>query len=151
MPPGRLRVPELDFRPTMPAWMGRAVERFGDRPLIVTPTSSMTYAEVDQAARQLARTLIGHGLGKASRVGIFAPYGAEWLVSWIATTRIGALAVPLATSYRPAELRRALRFADVDTLLASPRMFGRDQREMLEAAVPGLVGAPGWAGATGSV
>jgi acyl-CoA synthetase (AMP-forming)/AMP-acid ligase II len=69
------------------------------------------------------------------------PYGTDWVVAWLAIARIGAIGMPFSTSYKPAELRNALRFGDVDTLLVPAVMFGQDHLAYIEAAVPGLADA----------
>ena len=53
------------------------------------------------------------------------------------------LLMPLATTYRPAELRQVLRIGDIDTLITARTVLGRDMQETLEATVPGLADAPG--------
>ena len=59
-------------------------------------------------------------------------------MAFFAVTRVGAIAVPLSTFYRPGELQKVLRLADIHTLLLGPTMFGASQSEALEAAIPGL-------------
>lgn len=137
------RRPELDFQPTMGALLARAADRYGDDDVLVTPAERQSFADLERNSCLLARRLLAAGVGKGTRVGILATYGHDWLVSFAAVTRIGAIAFPLATSYAPAELRKALRFGDVDTLLASRVMFGRDQLDFLVEAVPGLGDSPG--------
>ena len=39
--------------------------------------------------------------------------GVEWTLAWLAITRIGAMAMLLSSTYRPPELRSALRIGDV--------------------------------------
>jgi acyl-CoA synthetase (AMP-forming)/AMP-acid ligase II len=48
----------------------------------------------------------------------------------------------VATTYRPAEIRKVLRIGDVDTLLTARTVLGHDMQDMLEASVPGLDEAP---------
>jgi acyl-CoA synthetase (AMP-forming)/AMP-acid ligase II len=74
---------------------------------------------------------------------VLHPNGPDWVVAWLAATRIGAIAVPLNTFFQSRELGWILRHADVDTLLCAARILGHDLLERLEAAAPGLAGAQG--------
>ena len=71
------------------------------------------------------------GWARARRVGLFFTYGQDWVVAWLAASRIGALVMPLATTYRPAEIRTVLRIGDIDTL--AHRAFGARTRHARDA------------------
>ena len=102
---------------TLPDLVHRAVERFGERPVVVTPNDRLTFAGLQLASRRLAGRLAEAGVGKGVRVGAQFSYGAQWLISFVAATSIGAVYVPLSTAYKPAELRRVARHADLALLL----------------------------------
>jgi acyl-CoA synthetase (AMP-forming)/AMP-acid ligase II len=135
--------PQLDYPATIPAALHRAVERFGDRRFIVTPERRMTFAEAEAGSRRLAKRMLAAGMGKGTRVAVYFPYGQEFVVAWLAASRIGALFMPLATTYRPSEIRKVLRIGDVDTVITAPVVLGKDMADMLEESVPGLADAPG--------
>jgi acyl-CoA synthetase (AMP-forming)/AMP-acid ligase II len=103
----------------------------------------MTFAQAEAESRWLARGMLAAGMGKGTRVGLFFTYGQEWVVAWLAASRIGALVMPLPTTYRPAEIRKVLRIGDIDTLLTARSVLGHDLQDMLEASVPGLADAAG--------
>jgi acyl-CoA synthetase (AMP-forming)/AMP-acid ligase II len=134
-------LPDLDYEATIPAVVRRAATTFGDNDFIVMPDRRMTYAEAEVASRRVGKQLLAAGVGKGTRIGFMFPYGTDWVVAWLAIARIGAIGMPFSTSYKPAELRKALRFGDVDTLLVPAIMFGQDHLAYLEAAVPGLAEA----------
>jgi acyl-CoA synthetase (AMP-forming)/AMP-acid ligase II len=134
-------LPDLDYEPTIPAVVRRAATTFGGNDFIVMPDRRMTYAEAEVASRRVGKQLLAAGVGKGTRIGFKFPYGTDWVVAWLAIARIGAVGMPFSTSYKPAELRKALRFGDVDTLLVPSIMFGQDHLAYIEAAVPGLAEA----------
>ncbi len=134
-------VPDLDYAPTIPVVVRRAAATFGDNDFIVMPDRRMSYAEAEVASRRVGKQLLAAGVGKGTRIGFAFPYGTDWVVAWLAITRIGAIGMPFSTSYKPAELRKALRFGDVDTLLVPSTMFGQDHLAYVEEAVPGLAEA----------
>ena len=127
-------------RATLPALLQRSTEHFSDRLFVVTDGEEFSYAQVERASRRLALWLLESGLGKGSRIGILMPNSAEWIVSWFAATRIGALVVPVNTFYKAKELGWALGHADVNCLLATPEFRGNDYRLHLEQAFEDLHG-----------
>jgi acyl-CoA synthetase (AMP-forming)/AMP-acid ligase II len=135
--------PEVPFRPTVGEALRHAVAHWPDHDFVVTPARHMTYAQAEDESGRLARQMLAAGTGKGTRVGLYFPYGQEWVVAWLAASRIGALVMPLATTYRPAEIRKVLRIGDIDTLLTARVVLGRDMQDMLEASVPGLADAAG--------
>jgi acyl-CoA synthetase (AMP-forming)/AMP-acid ligase II len=138
-----LAVPDIGFKATVGESLRRACTRWSERDFIVMPDRRMTFGEADERSQRLAKELLASGVGKGTRVGIFDTYSPEWVVAWLATLRIGALAMPFSSIYKPAELATAMRLGDVHTLLAPPSFLGRNVHAMLEEGVPGLSGASG--------
>ncbi|WNG90856.1 class I adenylate-forming enzyme family protein [Mycobacterium sp. ITM-2016-00318] len=132
-----------DPRPTVPALLRRCVSDFGSQTYVVTPTDRLTYQQAEQRSADAARWLLAHGVGKGTRVGLFFANGVEWIVWWLAVSRVGALAVPLSTMYASAELAKVLRLADIGALVAPASVLDIDVVERLEAALPELPGQTG--------
>ena len=82
--------------------------------------------------------MLARGFGKGSRIAVLAPNGPDWLVWWLAVTRIGAVMVPLNTFYKPRELGYVLRHSDASALITVARYLSNDYLERLEACAPGL-------------
>ncbi|MFJ8078305.1 AMP-binding protein [Streptomyces sp. NPDC096176] len=100
-----------------------------------------TYAEFDAAADQLARGLLGSGVAKGDRVGIWAVNCAEWVLIQYATARIGAIMVNINPAYRAHELEYVLNQAGISLLVASQTHKTSDYRAMVDtvrAKCPGL-------------
>ena len=133
-----LEVPDLGFKPTVGEALARAVQTWPDTDFIVMPDGRITYAEAEAASRALAKRLLAAGLGKGSRVGILDTYSIEWVIAWLATLRIGGLAMPFSSIYRPAEVRTVTRIGDVHTLLSAGTILGKNIEDFLEEAYPGL-------------
>ncbi len=104
---------------TIPTLLRSSAARFGGRDYIVTSERRLSFAEAELQSRRLAKRLLKAGVGKGTRVGMVFPQGPDFVVAFLAITRIGALAVPLSTFFRASELRRAVRHADAHVLLAS--------------------------------
>jgi len=131
-------MPFPDYTPTLVELVHRSAAAHGDRTLLVLDERRLSYREAAVRSARLARGLVASGVGKGSRVGLLMPNGPEWLVAFLAATRIGALAVPLNTFFQTRELAWILRHADVEVLLCSARFLGHDYLQRLESAAPGL-------------
>jgi len=125
---------------TIPQLLARSVAEFGSADYVITPTDRLSYLDAEARSAQVARWLLGAGIGKGSRVGLFFPNGTEWVTWWLAISRIGAVAVPLSTMYTPAEISKVVRLADIGLLIAPSRVLNIDVAERLETALPGLAG-----------
>ena len=136
-------VPDLGYTPTLAESINRAARLYPTRDFIVLPDRRLTFAEADRASRALAKRMLAAGIGKGARVGLFYTYSVEWVVAWLAASRIGALVMPFSTIYAPGELRTVLRLGDVSTLILGPTLLGKDMAVFLEEAVPDLRDASG--------
>jgi len=94
---------------TMPALLeARRYDSFG-RELLVADEVRLTYDALDTRSVQFACELLGAGVGFGMRIGIMLPNTAEFVVTFAAITRIGAVAVPISTLSTAVELRRSSR------------------------------------------
>lgn len=134
-----------DRSPSFPAYSPTAAElirasaaRFGDKVFAVLGDERLTYAGAEARSAELAKGLLATGAGKGTRVGLLAGNSPDWIVGWLAITRLGAVAVLLNTYSKANELGWVLRHADVQTLLTVDTHLGHDHLERLEQAIPGL-------------
>lgn len=76
--------------------------RFGDE--------SWTYRRFDEASSRLAHRLIEtDGVAAGDRVAIMLPNIAGWPLTWLAALKAGAVAVPINSAYRAADLQFVLQ------------------------------------------
>jgi acyl-CoA synthetase (AMP-forming)/AMP-acid ligase II len=109
-----------------------------DGEFLVTDDERLSFAEADAQSLALADALLASGVGKGTRVGILFPNCAQWIISWLAAARIGALTVPLSTFAPGAELARLVHHTDIQVLLMGRSIAGRDLIDRLADALPGL-------------
>jgi acyl-CoA synthetase (AMP-forming)/AMP-acid ligase II len=131
-------VPELPLTPTMPNLLRRSAERFAGRDYVVTRDERLTFRSAEEQSRRVAKRLLRAGVGKGTRIGILFAQGPDFVVALLAITRIGGIAVLLSTFLRPPELARAVRHADLDTLIAPRRLLGEDLESQFEITWPEL-------------
>ncbi|MFN8019348.1 MAG: class I adenylate-forming enzyme family protein [Acidimicrobiales bacterium] len=128
------------FTPTSGTLVRECAARWGDKDFVVLGDQRLSYAEADARSAQLAKGLLASGLGKGSRIGLLAPNSPEWVVAWLAATRMGAVVAMLNTYNKAPELRRVVRHADLHTLLTVGELLGVDELDRLEDAIPGVAG-----------
>ncbi|MBJ6765447.1 AMP-binding protein [Myxococcaceae bacterium JPH2] len=116
----------------------RMVEAHGDREALVVVSQGYraTYRQFWDATTEAAMGLLGLGVGKGDRVGLWSPNRFEWVVCQYAAARVGAILVNLNPAYRTAELEYALNQAGVSVLLLAKGFRQTDYRTMLEEVRP---------------
>lgn len=116
-------------------------DAYGDRVAVVLDSDALTYRALDERSADLARGLLGTGVGKGTRIGILLGNGPVFALWWAAISRMGAVCVPISTMSAPAELARIVRHADLHGLVAQRTVLGHDLADRLEAGIAGLAGS----------
>jgi acyl-CoA synthetase (AMP-forming)/AMP-acid ligase II len=83
------------------------------------------------------------GITKHTHVGVSFGNNPDFLVSLLAVSRIGAVAVPISTFAPGRELLRLIRYGDLAAVLTTRGVVGVDQVDRLQGAIPGLAQAEG--------
>ncbi len=109
-----------------------------ERNLLSCDDIRLSYGEAENRSRHLARALLALGVTKGTNVGLLFPNGADFLISVLAVTRIGAVVVPFSTLSTADELRWLLVNSDTTHLLAAPNFRSRDFGELLQNAISPL-------------
>ena len=131
---------EPGYAPTADRFVRHLAEQWGDRDLVVLGERRLTYRALEAESRLLGRALLASGSGPGSRVALLAPNGPEWVIGWMAASRIGALVVLLNTFSQARELGWALSHCRAEVLLTVDRYLNHDYDTRLEQAVDGLAG-----------
>jgi len=131
---------------TVSAFFKRTVDRYGSHEACVFSEQDirLSYDELDCRVDQLAAGLLSIGLYKGDRIGIWAPNRVEWLLSQLATARIGLILVNINPAYRISELEYALNKVGAKALICARQFRKSDYIEMLRELAPELdVAKPG--------
>jgi len=119
---------------TIGANFERTVASYGENEALVEYATARrwTYAELDRDVNALARGLIGAGIEKGDRVGVWAPNCAEWTVTQYATAKIGAVLVNVNPSYRTHEFSYAVNQSALRMLVSAESFKTSDYRSMID-------------------
>ena len=102
----------------------RIAAALGERPAIVTPARTLSYAELEERASRLAATLAAHGVTSGSKVGIFLYNRAEYLETIYAAFKLGAVPVNMNFRYRSEELASLIRICSASALVFPASLAG---------------------------
>lgn len=96
-----------------------AAGQFADRPFLVYEGQRLSYAEAFERAGSLARELaVRHGVGRGTRVAIAMRNCPEWILSFLAATSLGAVAVLVNSRGSAREIVHALESTSCELLIA---------------------------------
>lgn len=115
-------------------------ENYGDNKMVIEEDRVVTFLDLDKATQELAKALLASGIGKGSRVAFLFPNGIDFVTTFFAITRIGAIAVPVNTFYKTQELVWQLNHADAQMLITTDKFLQNDYLERLAAGFENLPG-----------
>ncbi len=103
-----------DEATTLPEVLAWHVSRHPDRPHIVLESEdgserTVTYAELDQAARAVAAGLIERGLEPGKAVAIMLPTSVDYFFSYFGILLAGGIPVPIYPPARPSQIEDHLK------------------------------------------
>lgn len=122
---------------TLGALLDSAVERYGDRPYVITDEVTLSYAELAERASALARGLVRHGVMVGDRVLLVLPNGPEVVALRFALAKAGAVAVPVNPQLRSEELAEIMRQAEPVGVVTAETYRGLDLHANLDPILPG--------------
>lgn len=132
-------MPFPSFTPSAPVFLRHIAQEFGNKELIVLNDQRLSYRELEEKSRALAKGMLASGIGKGTRLGLLMPNGPDFIVTFAAATRIGAIVIPFNTFYKPKELAFVLRHADIEIFISVPQFIKNNYVECITAAAPQLL------------
>ena len=98
-----------------------SAKRHPNKVAIVHRNEHLAYSELDRLSDALARWLMQGGVNKGDRVAIFIENSAEYVLSFFAVLKAGAIAVPVDTQVVSRELAFYLEDCSVGLVLTDTR------------------------------
>ncbi|MBO9677230.1 MAG: AMP-binding protein [Acidovorax sp.] len=114
--------------------------RQGGREALVSVHQGLrySYAQLHAEVRRLASALLGLGLQKGDRIGIWSHNNAEWVLMQFATAQVGLVLVNINPAYRTAEVEYALNKVGCKAIVTMARFKTSDYVGMLRELAPEL-------------
>ena len=125
---------------TIGGFFDRVAEKYPDNKALILRHQGVewTYAELQHRVDQLASGLLALGIAPGDRVGIWGPNSAEWVLTQLATAKIGAIMVCINPAYRLYELEYALNKVECKALITDEWFKTSDYLGMLNTLAPEL-------------
>lgn len=123
------------FRPasrTLPSLLDEVVEEFGAREAVVDACSRLTYSTLREQSRAVAKGLLAQGIGRDDKVAILMGNRAEWVVSALAISMLGAVVVGVNTWSSKDELDYLLNHADAKAIIATSCFLKKDFAQIID-------------------
>ena len=132
---------------TIPAALQAAAREFGDATAVTEPGGpSLTYRDLHDQVRNVARALIASGIEPGDRVAIWSPNTYHWVLGALGTLHAGAALVPVNTRFTGPEALDVIGRSRARALLVAGPFLGADRHGLLAAAaaaagvaLPGLI------------
>jgi fatty-acyl-CoA synthase len=129
---GRTDLPLLDE--TIGAALDRAVATWPERDALIVRHQDLrlSWSELADEVDRVARGLLRRGARPGDRLGVWSPNHAEWVLTQLATARIGVVLVTLNPAYRTHEVAYALEHSGCRFLVAASTFKTSDYRAMVD-------------------
>ncbi|MDF3145140.1 MULTISPECIES: AMP-binding protein [unclassified Streptomyces] len=100
-----------------------AASRYADKTALVTPTRTLTFAELDDLTSRAANGLRRRGITPGRTVSLYGPNSWQWIVAYHAILRAGAVVNPINVMLTPPEVAFVLNDCQaVAVLTAAERL-----------------------------
>jgi long-chain acyl-CoA synthetase len=102
----------------------RMCEKYPDRPAIIYLGEKFTYTRLRNLIDRFTTALNRLGVRKGDKVMLYITNSAQWVISFFAIQKIGAVVVPVAPIYTSFEIEYMINDAGVETVICLDTNFG---------------------------
>ncbi len=114
----------------------RTVARFPDNPAVIFKDLNLTYRELEGLTNSFANALLGLGIRQGDRVCLLMTNRPEFVISWFAIARIGAVVSPMNPSYKEREVAYQLENSEAVAIVVQHELL--PLVEAVRSEVPAL-------------
>jgi long-chain acyl-CoA synthetase len=83
-----------------------------------------SFSQLHEAVESLAASLHRIGITKGDKAIVYLPNCPQWVITWLALQRIGAIAIPISPIYTPIDLEYMANDSESDTVFCLDTNFG---------------------------
>jgi len=123
---------------TLGALLDEAATRWSAREALTFEGQRWSFAALQTEVDRTARALLALGIQAGERVALWMPNRPEWLYTFFALAKIGAVVVPINTRFRISDLAYVLWQSDATTLITVDRSGPVDYLAMVHELCPSL-------------
>ena len=129
-----MSVPPQQRPGTLPGVLRAAAERYGDKAAYVEGDRTLSFTELLEQVRAVARGYVALGLEPGARVVVWAPNSIDWVVAGLAVSYAGGTLVPANSRYTGHEVADIVDRTGASLVLVADGFLDRTQIADLQAA-----------------
>jgi crotonobetaine/carnitine-CoA ligase len=118
----------------LPELIEDRAKRNGDRVFLRFKDQSFTYNDMNRYANRCANAFINQGVTKGDKISIMLPNCPEYIHLWFGSAKMGAVEVPINTSYKGEFLRHIVDQSDSKILVIAKEFL--DRVKLIEDVLP---------------
>jgi long-chain acyl-CoA synthetase len=99
------------------------VEKNVDHPFLSILGIKYSYREVDDSANKFANALIGLGIKKGDKIGLFSPNIPQWAITFFGILKAGAVVVPISPLLGSEDLRHTIQDSEITLIVALDLLY----------------------------
>jgi acyl-CoA synthetase (AMP-forming)/AMP-acid ligase II len=120
---------------TIPAAVASAAREYGDAPALIEPGGpELSYRDLLERVRTVARALIAEGVAPGDTVAIWSPNTHHWVLAALGVHYAGATIVPVNTRFTGPEALDVISRSHARALFVAGPFLGTDRLAALRAA-----------------
>lgn len=107
----------------LPDFLADSMRKHPQKNIIEFQDRSLTYEEVDSLSARFARYLQEIGVTKGDRIAIKIANSPEFVISWFASAKLGAVTVPINYQYKDSETNQIIEHCSPKIILSTKVLF----------------------------
>ncbi len=97
---------------------------FSEKPALIYLGKSWRFSQLKETVETLAAHLLKMGITRGDRVILYLSNTPQWVISWLALLRIGAISIPISPIYTPMDLKYMANDSGAETIFCLDTNFG---------------------------
>jgi len=102
--------------------MKMQAEKMGDKPFIYFEGKQITYRQMDEMSNRVANGLAKLGVKQKENVAIYMDNCPEFITTWFALSKLGAVEVPINTAHKGNLLEYFINYSDARVIVISSNL-----------------------------
>ncbi|KOY83964.1 long-chain-fatty-acid--CoA ligase [Lysinibacillus macroides] len=103
--------------------LARNARKYPQHEAVICRGRRVTYRDLDEQVTRFSHALVGQGVKQGDKVIIFMPNVAEFVVSYFAIQRIGAIVVPVNAKFTLQEVQYVAQHAEATAIIVHEAIF----------------------------
>jgi len=115
-----------------------SAQKFPDKTAFFANNQWYTFTEIEEQANRLAHLFIRHGIKRGERIAFYLENSIEYVVTYYAVLKTGAVTVALNTENLADSIDYILKDCDVKLFITNKKLFKKVQSIFVENSAPKL-------------